>query len=111
MILITGATGFLGAELAKLLVKSGAHIRCTKRTTSIIPNLLVPFQAEIEWVNADMLDIFALENALEGVTQVYHCAAWVSLKAADKEPMINTNVTGTANLVNLCTEKGIRMVH
>jgi dihydroflavonol-4-reductase len=111
MILITGATGFLGAELAKLLAKSGARIRCTKRTTSTIPNLLVPFQAQIEWVNADLLDIFALENALEGVTQVYHCAAWVSLKAADKEPMINTNVTGTANLVNLCTEKGIRMVH
>ena len=111
MILITGATGFLGAELAKLLAKSGAHIRCTKRTTSTIPILLVPFQAQIEWVNADLLDIFALENALEGTTQVYHCAAWVSLKAADKKPMINTNVTGTANLVNLCTEKGIRMVH
>ncbi|WP_295712843.1 NAD-dependent epimerase/dehydratase family protein [Mucilaginibacter sp.] len=111
MILITGATGFLGAELAKLLAKSGARIRCTKRTTSTIPNLLVPFQGQIEWINADLLDIFALENALEGVTQVYHCAAWVSLKAADKEPMINTNVTGTANLVNLCTEKGIRMVH
>jgi dihydroflavonol-4-reductase len=111
MILITGATGFLGAELAKLLAKSGARIRCTKRTTSTIPTLLAPFQTQIEWVNADLLDIFALENALEGVTQVYHCAAWVSLKAADKKPMINTNVTGTANLVNLCTEKGIRMVH
>jgi len=111
MILITGATGFLGAELAKLLVKSGAHIRCTKRATSTIPALLVPFQSQIEWVDADLLDIFALESALEGVTQVYHCAAWVSLKAADKKPMINTNVTGTANLVNLCAEKGTRMVH
>ncbi|GAA3964258.1 NAD-dependent epimerase/dehydratase family protein [Mucilaginibacter dorajii] len=111
MILITGATGFLGAELAKLLVTMGNNIRCTKRTTSIIPVLLAPFKAQIEWVDADLLDIFALENALEGITQVYHCAAWVSLKAADKEPMINTNVTGTANLVNLCIERGARMVH
>ncbi len=111
MILITGATGFLGAELAKLLVKSGINICCTKRATSVIPALLAPFATQIEWVDADMLDIFALENALEGVTQVYHCAAWVSLKSADKKPMINTNVTGTANLVNLCVEKGIRMVH
>jgi nucleoside-diphosphate-sugar epimerase len=111
MILITGATGFLGAELAKLLVESGANIRCTKRVTSTIPVLLVQFTTQIEWVDADLLDIFALESALDGITQVYHCAAWVSLKSADKKPMINTNVTGTANLVNLCAEKGIRMVH
>jgi dihydroflavonol-4-reductase len=111
MILITGATGFLGAELAKLLVTAGNSIRCTKRTTSTIPVLLAPFKAQIEWVDADLLDIFALENALDGIIQVYHCAAWVSLKAADKEPMINTNVTGTANLVNLCTERGVRIVH
>ncbi|MEZ2337110.1 NAD-dependent epimerase/dehydratase family protein [Mucilaginibacter sp. RCC_168] len=111
MILITGATGFLGAELAKLLVNSGQHIRCTKRSTSRIPALLTPYQTQIEWVDADMLDIFALVDALEGVTQVYHCAAWVSLKQADKDPMINTNVTGTANVVNLCVERGIRMVH
>ncbi|MEN0054393.1 MAG: NAD-dependent epimerase/dehydratase family protein [Mucilaginibacter sp.] len=111
MILVTGATGFLGAELAKLLVGTGAQIRCTKRASSKIPALLQPFQQQIQWVDADMLDVFALEDALQGVTQVYHCAAWVSLKQADKEPMISTNVTGTANLVNLCAAMGIRMVH
>jgi len=111
MILVTGATGFLGAELAKLLVNSGQHIRCTKRSNSRIPTLLTSYQTQIEWVDADMLDIFAIADALEGVTQVYHCAAWVSLKQADKDPMINTNVTGTANVVNLCAERGIRMVH
>ena len=112
MILITGATGFLGAELTKLLVTTtGQRIRCTKRASSAIPKLLLPYQESIDWVNADMMDIFALADALEGITQVYHCAAWVSLKQADKKPMINTNVTGTANLVNLCNERDIRMVH
>ncbi|SEO44686.1 Nucleoside-diphosphate-sugar epimerase [Mucilaginibacter gossypiicola] len=112
MILITGATGFLGAELAKLLVTTNSQrIRCTKRASSAIPKLLLPYQQSIEWVDADMMDIFALADALDGVTQVYHCAAWVSLKQADKKPMINTNVTGTANLVNLCNVRGIRMVH
>ncbi len=110
MILVTGATGFLGAEVAKQLVNQGHAVRCTKRATSIVPALLSSYK-NIEWVDADMLDIFALEDALEGVTQVYHSAAWVSLKQADKEPMIRTNVTGTGNLVNLCTERGIRMVH
>ncbi len=111
MILVTGATGFLGSELARQLVQQGNTIRCTKRGSSIIPKILTPYQQQIEWVDADMLDIFALEDALDGVTQVYHCAAWVSLRQADKQPMIRTNVMGTANLVNLCTQFGIRLLH
>ena len=111
MILVTGATGFLGSELAKQLVQGVQHICCTKRAASVIPELLAPYAEFIEWVDADLMDMFALENALEGITQVYNCAAWVSLKQADKEPMIRANVEGTANLVDLCTEKGIRLVH
>ena len=111
MILVTGATGFLGSELAKQLVQQGKTIRCTKRSSSVIPKLLVPYQNQVEWVDADLLDIFALEDALQGVNQVYHCAAWVSLRQADKQPMIRNNVTSTANLVNLCTQHGIRLVH
>ncbi|MEO8885775.1 MAG: NAD-dependent epimerase/dehydratase family protein [Mucilaginibacter sp.] len=110
-VLVTGATGFLGAEVARQLVNTGQAIRCTKRKYSIIPQILKPYAALIEWVNADMLDAFALEDALQGITQVYHCAAWVSLKQADKHPMIRTNITGTANLVNLCADNGIRLVH
>ncbi len=110
-ILITGATGFLGSEVALQLVQSGQNIRCTKRPSSTIPQVLQFYAGAIEWVDADLMDIFALEDALQGITQVYHSAAWVSLKQADKEPMIRTNVTGTANLVNLCVQKGIRLVH
>jgi len=109
MILVTGATGFLGSEVALQLLQQGNRIRCTRRAQSLIPDILLPYQ--VQWVEADMLDIFALEDALKGVTQVYHCAAWVSLKQADKKPMINANVMGTANLVNLCMLHNIRLVH
>jgi nucleoside-diphosphate-sugar epimerase len=111
MILVTGATGFLGSELAKQLVEQGNSIRCTKRISSVIPALLLPYSNKIEWVDADIMDAFALEDALDGITHVYHCAAWVSLRQKDKEPMIRTNVTGTANLVNLCLESNIRLLH
>jgi nucleoside-diphosphate-sugar epimerase len=111
MILVTGATGFLGSEVAKQLAMQGNHIRCTRRGTSKIPALLSPLKENIEWVEADLLDIFALDKALEGVTQVYNCAAFVSLKRADKERMIYTNVTGTGNLVNLCAQNHIRLAH
>lgn len=111
MILVTGATGFLGAELAKELILRGNRIRCSKRASSTIPKILVPYADKMDWVNADLMDAANLEDALEGITKVYNCAAFVSLKQADKDPMIRTNVRGTANLVDLCNEKSIRVVH
>src|SRR5471030_2035299 len=107
MILITGATGFLGAELAKQLADQGKPLRCTKRANSIIPAILIPYSDFISWVDADILNFPALDDAFDGITQVYHCAAWVSLMQKDKEPMIRTNVEGTANVVNLCLQYGV----
>lgn len=111
MILVTGATGFLGSELARQLAGQGLSFRCTKRASSVIPAILKPYDNLIEWVEADMLNVFELEDALKDVTQVYHCAAWVSLKQADKKAMIRTNIAGTANLVNLCLQQSVRLVH
>lgn len=111
MILVTGATGFLGSELAKQLVQNGETIRCIRRKSSIIPEILIPHQRFIEWIEADMLDLFALEEAMKGITHVYHCAAWVSFIQKEKEPMIRTNIKGTANVVNLCLERNIRLLH
>jgi nucleoside-diphosphate-sugar epimerase len=111
MILVTGATGFVGSVLAKQLVQQNIPIKCIKRSTSVVPSILQPYSTLIEWYEADILDSTALEEAFEGVHQVYHCAAWVSFKQADKDPMINTNVNGTANVVNLCMEYGARLLH
>jgi dihydroflavonol-4-reductase len=111
MILVTGATGFLGSELAMQLAKAGNMIRCIKRVSSYIPAILTPFEKQIVWVDADIMDFFALEDAFEDVTQVYHCAAWVSLMQKDKDAMIRTNVSGTANVVNLCMDHHARLVH
>ncbi|RCH54431.1 nucleoside-diphosphate sugar epimerase [Mucilaginibacter hurinus] len=111
MILVTGATGFLGAEVARQLAQTGKNVRCTKRATSVIPEILKPYQGLIEWADADMLDDYALEDAFADVTQVYHAAAWVSLKQKDKKPMIAANIAGTANIVNLCLQYGCKLVH
>ncbi len=112
MILITGATGFLGSELCRQLILSGKNsIRCTKRASSKIPEILLPYQHKIVWVEADLLEIDALKEALQDVTEVYHCAALVSFDPSHKKNLIQNNVEGTANLVNLCVEKGIRLLH
>lgn len=112
MILVTGATGFLGSEVCRQLILAGKNsIRCTKRASSKIPEILIPDQEKIVWVEADLLEIDALKEALQGITEVYHCAALVSFDPSLKKKLIQNNVEGTANLVNLCVENGIRLLH
>lgn len=111
MIFVTGATGFLGSVLTRQLLQQGRSVRALKRENSIVPSFL-QHQPNLEWVNGDLLDQFALEDALKGITQVYHTAAIVSFQAAHKQQMLRNNVEGTANLVNLCLDLGgIRLLH
>ncbi|HXH99766.1 MAG TPA: NAD-dependent epimerase/dehydratase family protein [Sphingobacteriaceae bacterium] len=108
MILVTGATGFLGSEVVRQLEKSNT-VRALKRDSSTIPEIIQ--NAAVEWKNADLLNYFDLEEAFEGIKQVYHCAAIVSFKPSEKKKMIRNNIEGTANIVNICLDKNIRLVH
>lgn len=111
MILVTGATGFLGSELVRQLISHHEPIRAIKRSTSLVPDILKN-QKKIHWMDADVLDYFSLEEAFEHVEQVYHCAAMISKEPSDKKKMLQTNVQGTANVVNLCLQKNIKkLVH
>jgi dihydroflavonol-4-reductase len=110
MILITGATGFLGAELTRQLTKTGHKVRALKRESSRIPSMLAN-DPMIEWFVADINDLASLDDAFEGVKQVYHCAALVSFKPKDKFNMIRVNIEGTSNIVNLCVDYGVRLLH
>jgi dihydroflavonol-4-reductase len=66
----------------------------------------------IDWVEGDLLDVSALDEMLRDVEEVYHCAAMVSFQPADRNIMMQTNVIGTANLVNAALRKGdIRFCH
>jgi dihydroflavonol-4-reductase len=110
MILITGATGFLGAELAQQLTAGGLKLRALKRENSKIPALLKDNEL-IEWFNADINDFSTLEEAFEGITKVYHCAGLVSFDSKDKLNLIRVNIEGTGNVVNICMEQQIRLLH
>ncbi len=110
MVLVTGGTGFLGSILIKQLVTAGFQVRATKRETSTIPQALKAVSG-LQWVDADINDFFALADAFEGVTKVYHCAAFISYHASDRKRMMAVNVEGTANVVTLALEHGVRMLH
>jgi len=109
MIFITGASGLLGASLIETLFAahhgaSDLQIRALYRKQ--IP--AIQFADKIEWIEGDILDVVVLEEALKGVSEVYHCAAIVSFDPKQKQRMHTTNVEGTANVVNACIEAGIK---
>ena len=111
MIAVTGATGFVGSELARQLTLNGEKIICLKRGDSFIPEILKD-NSSIEWRIADLLDYFSLKEAFEGVNYIYHCAAFISFDPDDKKKMIRVNVKGTSNLVNICLENKLKkLVH
>lgn len=106
-ILVTGATGFIGSYLVRHLLSQGFdNLRCTRQAGSSLA-LLPNVADKVEWVAADLLDVPALEAAMEGVHRVYHCAAVVSFSESDNRRMLKINVEGTANVVNLALELGI----
>ena len=110
MILVTGATGFLGSELISQLIPQGKKLRALKRDNSVIPSLLKD-NPLIDWIVADINDVATLEDVFEDITQVYHCAALVSFNPKDKTELLKVNIEGTSNIVNLCTAYHARLIH
>ncbi len=110
MILITGATGFLGSELVHQLTAQNNNVRALKRSSSKIPDLLKN-NVLVEWFVADINNPEDLADAFENVTQVYHCAAFISFNPKDKAKLLKINIEGTSNVVNLCLEHNARLVH
>ena len=117
MILVTGGTGLTGSHLLFELTKQGNTVRATKRSNSSpdfvrkVFLLYTPNPDEllshIEWVDADLLDYNTLHEATKGIEIVYHTGALVSFNPKDAELIGETNIRGTANLVDACIQNGV----
>lgn len=103
MILVTGGTGLVGSHLLQVLTQQALPVKAIYRGNTP-PALL---QDKVQWVQANLLDVVALENAFNNVTQVYHCAATVSFNPKRKQELHQTNIVGTANIVNACINNGV----
>ena len=104
MILVTGASGLLGSHLVQALLQQQQPVKALYR--SFIPQF--ENWEKADWIQGDILDIPFLEDAMQTVTQVYHCAALVSFHPSQTENLYKTNVEGTANVVNACLIAGVQ---
>jgi nucleoside-diphosphate-sugar epimerase len=111
-VLVTGGTGFIGAYIIKELVEKGYAVRAIRRSNKLPFFISTDILNKVEWVSGDVLDVISLNEAMQDVDAVIHSAAVVSFDKRDRAQMYNTNVDGTANVVNLSLENGIKkLVH
>lgn len=110
MILVTGASGFLGRHLVKALSSAGKNVRALYHSRRPEGEMLsLP---GVDWRNGNLRDVYDIRECLEGVGFVYHCAAKVSFARKDHDSMIRENTVVTANLVNILLEfPDIRLLH
>jgi len=106
-ILLTGATGFIGSHLARLLVEEGFSIRVLVRSRSKV-NHLAPLEPEI--VQGDLRDSDAVFRAVKGTRAVFHVAADYRLWVPNPVEMFETNVNGTYNVLDAAHKCGVEKV-
>lgn len=104
MVLVTGGSGLVGSELINQLLARGKKVR------AIYHKIKPADKPGVELVACSILDILGLEEALEGVDEVYHCAALVSFSKNSGEALYKINVEGTANIVNASLDAQVKKI-
>ena len=111
-VLVTGGTGFIGAYIIKELIEKGYSVRAIRRSNKLPFFISADIHNKVEWVSGDVLDVISLNESMQGIDYVIHSAASVSFVKSERALMYNTNVDGTANIVNLALENGTKkLVH
>ena len=116
MILVTGGTGLVGYHLLLQLSLEKEAVRAIYRSEKKLQHVKNLFQTanqlaafeKIDWLQADILDVPALELAFTDVSLVYHCAALVSFNPKDEDKLYQNNIVGTANVVNISLSKNVK---
>jgi dihydroflavonol-4-reductase len=104
---VTGATGFLGSHVARVLAEQGAELRLLVRPTSDLRNIA---DLNADRVEGDLRDPASIEKALSGCDVVFHVAADYRLWVRDPAAMYRSNVEGTRGLLEAARKQGVRRV-
>ncbi|MFW6103030.1 MAG: NAD-dependent epimerase/dehydratase family protein [Chloroflexota bacterium] len=107
LILVTGSSGHIGANLVRALLQRGNSVRALVHVDETALQGL-----DVETVRGDITDESSLVPVLHGVDVLYHSAAYVSVSGSERETMWQRNVEGTRNIVRGCIRNGVtRLIH
>ncbi len=104
---VTGATGFLGSHVARVLSERGAKLRLLVRPTSNLKNLE---GLSAETATGDLRDAASLQKAMSGCDTVFHVAADYRLWVRDPSEMYRSNVEGTRTILEAARSNGVQSV-
>jgi len=104
---VTGATGFLGSHVARVLADQGAQLRLLVRPSSDLRNIA---DLNAERVEGDLRNPASIEKALAGCDALFHVAADYRLWVRDPDQMYRSNVEGTRALLEAAPKRGVRRV-
>src|SRR5689334_4978142 len=108
-VVVTGASGLLGGNLAAELRAAGHEVGATRRAGTKVAHLE---DLGLKWLDADLTSPEALVKAFAGASAVFHCAAAVTIKREVTAEMTAANVTGTINVLDAVATAGVpRLVH
>ena len=102
-VLVTGATGFIGGNLARELCARGYEVRALVRPGS---SVLTIEDTSVERVEGDILDRESVRRAASGCRAVFHCAAAYTFWSKDPQGVRRANVEGTVNVLQCAAEAG-----
>jgi len=106
-IFVTGATGFIGSNLAIALAKYGNIVHAIYRSKNKTENIL---HEDIKWFPGDILDTESLKTAMQGCEQVYHMAAYAAASETTPGDFTKFNVQGTINVIDMAGQMGINNI-
>jgi dihydroflavonol-4-reductase len=108
-VLVTGATGFVGANVARLLLERGAEVRALVRAGSDRRNVE---GLPVELAEGDLRDAEAVRRAVKGCQRVFHVAADYRFWVRNPRELYDSNVAGTRNVMEASRAEGVeRVVH
>jgi dihydroflavonol-4-reductase len=105
--LVTGATGFVGSAVARVLLRSGQKVRVLARPNSDRRNL---DGLSVEIAEGALDDFASLPKAVAGCRYVFHVAADYRLWVPDPAPMFRVNVEGTRELMLAAQDAGVEKI-
>ncbi len=106
-VLVTGATGFIGANIVRVLLKKGYSVRALVRPNSDRRNL---DGLGVEFAVGDVRDRNSIKRSMNGCRLVFHTAALYSFWVRPRRLIYDINVKGTRNVLQTALEKGVERV-